>query len=108
VQATQHDQQQQQQWVQQQHQGYWLSHLLASSRQRFAAAADAPLQQQQQRQQTAWTTGPGGEPLSGAIAALDEDGLTNHPLDYNPITNEHTAAMTLAKQAGLEAYQAGR
>eukprot|EP00879_Flechtneria_rotunda_P019758 GHRR01020762.1.p1 GENE.GHRR01020762.1~~GHRR01020762.1.p1 ORF type:complete len:495 (+),score=208.15 GHRR01020762.1:103-1587(+) len=48
------------------------------------------------------------EPLSGAIPALSEDGLTNHPLDYNAITNEHTAAMTLAKQAGVEAYQAGR
>jgi hypothetical protein len=50
----------------------------------------------------------GEEPLSGAIPALTDDGLTNHPLDYNPITNEHTAAMTLAKQAGIEAYEKGR
>jgi hypothetical protein len=39
---------------------------------------------------------------------LSDEGLTNHPLDYNPITNEHTAAMTLAKQSGIEAYNAGR
>lgn len=120
--ASSHDtadaqQQQQQQWsglssVQQQATSPpWLSQLACAITQRFTAAADTP-QQQQQQQHAAWTSGPGSrsssEPLSGAIAALDEDGLTNHPLDYNPITNEHTAAMTLAKQAGLEAYQQGR
>lgn len=47
-------------------------------------------------------------PLSGAPAALDERGLTNNPLDYDPITNEHTAAMTLARKLGMEAYEAGR
>ncbi|KAI8464610.1 MAG: hypothetical protein J3K34DRAFT_526045 [Monoraphidium minutum] len=47
-------------------------------------------------------------PLSGAPAALDERGLTNHPLDYDPVTNEHTAAMTLARKAAVEAYEAGR
>jgi hypothetical protein len=67
----------------------------------------------QQQQQQQWAAGGGsssgaGEPLSGAIALLSDEGLTNHPLDYNPITNEHTAAMTLAKQSGIEAYNAGR
>jgi hypothetical protein len=47
-------------------------------------------------------------PPSGAVAALDERGLTNNPLDYDPITNEHTAAMTLARKLGMEAYEAGR
>lgn len=99
----------------QQQQGQ-LCLLARSLRQQFVVAADASQQQPppQQQQPTAWSSsglrpgGAGGEPLSGAIAVLDEQGLTNHPLDYNPITNEHTAAMTLAKQAGLEAYQAGR
>jgi hypothetical protein len=80
--------------------------------QQFTVAAEAaPQPPPQQQQRASWASGPGlhsSEPLSGAIASLDEEGLTNHPLDYNPITNEHTAAMTLAKQAGLEAYQAGR
>ncbi|GBG00220.1 hypothetical protein Rsub_12705 [Raphidocelis subcapitata] len=47
-------------------------------------------------------------PASGAPAALDERGLTNNPLDYDPITNEHTAAMTLARKQAMEAYDAGR
>lgn len=50
----------------------------------------------------------GAPPASGAPAALDERGLTNNPLDYDPITNEHTAAMTLARKQGMEAYDAGR
>lgn len=32
----------------------------------------------------------------------------SHPLEYDPITNEHTAQMTLAKKAAMEHYQAGR
>ncbi len=31
-----------------------------------------------------------------------------HPLDYNPVTNEHTAKMTMARAAALEYYQAGK
>jgi hypothetical protein len=74
------------------------------------ASGTAAWQQQQQQQWSANGSSSGGvgEPLSGAIPLLSEDGLTNHPLDYNPITNEHTAAMTLAKQSGIEAYNAGR
>ncbi|GFH07603.1 TPR_REGION domain-containing protein [Haematococcus lacustris] len=31
-----------------------------------------------------------------------------HPLDYDPVTNEHTANMTMARTAALEYYQAGK
>ncbi|KXZ45300.1 hypothetical protein GPECTOR_56g396 [Gonium pectorale] len=34
--------------------------------------------------------------------------LTNHPLEYDPVTNEHTAKMTLARNAALEFYNAGK
>lgn len=37
-----------------------------------------------------------------------DQAATNHPLDYNPVTNEHTAAMTLARKAAMEYYQEGR
>ena len=40
--------------------------------------------------------GPPGEPQ------------TNHPLEYDPVTNEHTAKMTLARTAALELYNAGK
>ncbi|KAG2444621.1 hypothetical protein HXX76_001365 [Chlamydomonas incerta] len=33
---------------------------------------------------------------------------TNHPLEYDPVTNEHTAKMTLARTAALEYYNAGK
>ncbi|GIL87260.1 hypothetical protein Vretimale_1777 [Volvox reticuliferus] len=35
-------------------------------------------------------------------------GFTNHPLEYDPVTNEHTARMTLARTAALEFYNAGK
>jgi hypothetical protein len=31
-----------------------------------------------------------------------------HPLDVDPVTNEHTAKMTMARTAALEYYQAGK
>lgn len=31
-----------------------------------------------------------------------------HPLEYDPVTNEHTAKMTMARTAALEYYQNGR
>ena len=62
-----------------------------------AAPPSSPMQRRDQQQ-----------PASGAPAALDERGLTNHPLDYDPITNEHTARMALARKAGIEAYEGGR
>ncbi|GIL59392.1 hypothetical protein Vafri_14249 [Volvox africanus] len=35
-------------------------------------------------------------------------GFTNHPLEYDPVTNEHTAKMTLARTAALEYYNGGK
>ncbi|GLI70169.1 hypothetical protein VaNZ11_014793, partial [Volvox africanus] len=35
-------------------------------------------------------------------------GFTNHPLEYDPVTNEHTAKMTLARTAALEFYNDGK
>jgi hypothetical protein len=31
-----------------------------------------------------------------------------HPLEVDPVTNEHTAKMTMARTAALEYYQAGK
>ncbi len=31
---------------------------------------------------------------------------TNHPLEYDPVTNEHTARMTMARSAALDYYNA--
>ena len=31
-----------------------------------------------------------------------------HPLEYDPVTNEHTAKMTMARTAALEHYNAGK
>jgi hypothetical protein len=106
----------------------WFGRLSGSSSSTTQQPGQEQVQQQQpgpspasgaaawQQQQQQWTASGSssssssgvGEPLSGAIPLLNDDGLTNHPLDYNPITNEHTAAMTLAKQSGIEAYNAGR
>lgn len=67
-----------------------------SAASRFRARADAP-------------TAPSPPPASGAPAAVDPTtGLTNNPLDYDPIMNEHTAAMTLARKAATEYMAAGR
>jgi hypothetical protein len=49
--------------------------------------------QQQQR--------PGQGPLPVSETAV-------HPLDVDPVTNEHTAKMTMARTAALEYYQAGK
>jgi hypothetical protein len=54
--------------------------------------AESPLQAEQQEASSM----AAGEPAS------------NHPLDYNPVTNEHTAAMTLCKKAAMDYYQAGK
>ncbi len=49
-----------------------------------------------------------GVPLSGSIPDAALDGRSNHPLEAEPITNEHTAAMTMARADALDAYAAGR
>eukprot|EP00198_Chlamydomonas_reinhardtii_P000664 XP_001689999.1 predicted protein [Chlamydomonas reinhardtii] len=69
----------------------WL--LAAGAAAQTAALADAPAAQQAGG--LAAAGGPPGEPQ------------TNHPLEYDPVTNEHTAKMTLARTAALELYNAG-
>lgn len=49
------------------------------------------------------TAGGGTAPFGSST-----DPLTNHPLDYDPVTNEHTAKMTMARTAALDYYQAGK
>ncbi|KAG2449102.1 hypothetical protein HYH02_005850 [Chlamydomonas schloesseri] len=64
----------------------WLLALGAAAQ--ATALADAPATQQ--------ARGPSSEPQ------------TNNPLEYDPVTNEHTAKMTLARTAALEFYNAGK
>ncbi|KAL6753391.1 hypothetical protein V8C86DRAFT_2438469 [Haematococcus lacustris] len=45
-------------------------------------------------------------PLRHQLATVSE--TATHPLDYDPVTNEHTANMTMARTAALEYYQAGK
>lgn len=49
--------------------------------------------------------GPGS---ASARPGSSVDPLTNHPMDYDPVTNEHTAKMTMARSTALEYYQAGK
>ncbi|EFJ45058.1 kinesin-like protein with TPR domain [Volvox carteri f. nagariensis] len=48
--------------------------------------------------------GSGGSGAGGDAAPA----LTNHPLEYDPVTNEHTAKMTMARTAALEYYNIGK
>ncbi|KAG2487553.1 hypothetical protein HYH03_013832 [Edaphochlamys debaryana] len=47
-------------------------------------------------------------PAQPPAAPLPEDDPARHPLDYDPVTNEHTAKMTLARKAAIEYYNAGK
>mmetsp|Transcript_7430 Transcript_7430/g.14621 ORF Transcript_7430/g.14621 Transcript_7430/m.14621 type:complete len:550 (-) Transcript_7430:346-1995(-) len=40
--------------------------------------------------------------------SLESQALTNNPMEYDPITNEHTAKMTMARSSALEYYQSGK
>lgn len=51
--------------------------------------------------------GPGAFPGQGQGQGPDgPQALTNHPLEYDPVTNEHTARMTMARSAALDYYNA--
>ncbi|GLC58375.1 hypothetical protein PLESTB_001352100 [Pleodorina starrii] len=83
-----------------------------------ACCADAPNRQAPSSPLTsaaaaaAAAAGPGG---AGGGGGGDGGGggapppaLTNHPLEYDPVTNEHTAKMTMARTAALDYYNAGK
>ncbi|PNH07834.1 Kinesin light chain 4 [Tetrabaena socialis] len=98
----------------------WLAALAAAaSATAPTALADAPTSQLSSRQQApAPDLGPilGCVPASPRVrsgaaasaAAAGAPAMTNHPLEYDPVTNEHTAKMTLARTAALDYYNAGK
>ncbi len=47
-------------------------------------------------------------PLEASSSGVPISETALHPLDANPVTNEHTARMTLARKSALEHYAAGR
>ncbi|GFR39925.1 hypothetical protein Agub_g1, partial [Astrephomene gubernaculifera] len=81
----------------------WAAWLLAlgTAAQGSCCFADAPSQQGSEAP-------AGGAPGTGASGEAAPTPLTNHPLEYDPVTNEHTAKMTMARTAALEYYNAGK
>lgn len=50
----------------------------------------------------------GREQSRDSVPSIPISETAAHPLEVDPVTNEHTAKMTMARTAALEYYQAGK